>query len=90
MKGHRETLVVLSIAVSGSVIVLQTWVMASWSCLACVKFSAGTWSTKMSLPCFMVSVLSVLGVLGSKLETAQNNEKKRLALLRPWLGQGFR
>ena len=40
-----ETLAVLSIALTGSVIVPQTWVMESKSCVVCAKSSAGTCST---------------------------------------------
>ena len=48
LKGHRETLDVQSITLSGSVIALQNRVLESWSCLACGKSAAGTCSTRRS------------------------------------------
>ena len=48
LKRHEETPIVLSIACSGSVIVLQNWVMESCPCVACSKSSAGSCSTRRS------------------------------------------
>ena len=73
---RTKTLVVLNIAVSGSVIVLQNWVMESWSCLACAQSFAGTGFYEKGLPCFIVSVIRMLGVLGPQnLKPPKDNQK---------------
>ena len=84
LKGHRETLVVLSIALSSSVVVLQNSVMECWSCLACAKSSAAICSIKRSCYHFY---LKVLGFAAPKLEKSAKGKEIRVVLLRPWLSK---
>ena len=84
----RRYLVVLSVALSGSAIVLQNWVMESWSCLACAKSSAGTCSTRSS--CHVLSFLSWgwWGFCGPKnLTQPKQIQKICLLLVHPFLVQ---
>ena len=73
LKGHRETLAVLSIALSGSAIVLQNWVMESWSCLACAKSSAGNPLRNAMFYDFCLE--GVWGLGAPKLEISQKYKK---------------
>ena len=68
---------------------LQKWVMESWSCLACDKFSAGTCSTRRSCHVLLFLSLGFVFFGVSKLEAAQKIQKEKPSCApAPWLGQG--
>ena len=76
-KGHTETLAVLSIALSGSVVVIQIKLDEGELVVPCLcqVFCRNLFYEKV-LPCLIVSVLKVLAVLGSQSLKQQKNEMK--------------